>query len=251
MKIDIEKAQNEFIKYTNKFDLQNEPIKRKQEHSFRVMKISKQIAEGLKLNQEDIEVATLIGLLHDIARFNQYTEYHTFSDSESFDHGDYAEKLLEKELSKYVETDEYNRIIKKAIKNHNKYQIEEGLTEKEILFAKIIRDADKIDILYESVDIFWKDRENEVEETKITENTIKQFMKKGLIKKSKNNQKAEQIVVVIAFIFDINFKESFEIINQEDYINKIMNRYNLKDEKSRKEFKEIQVKANEYIKSKI
>ena len=31
-------------------------------------------------SEEEIEVATLIGLLHDIARFKQYTEYQTFKE---------------------------------------------------------------------------------------------------------------------------------------------------------------------------
>ena len=94
MKMDIEKVQKEFIKYTEKYDLSDVNIKRKQEHSIRVMRISKRIAEGMKLTQEEIDIATLIGLLHDIARFEQYTKYHTFKDAESIDHGDLgAEKI--------------------------------------------------------------------------------------------------------------------------------------------------------------
>lgn len=57
--MDIEKAQKEFIKYTEKYDLSDVNIKRKQEHSIRVMKISKRIAEGMKLTQEEIDIATL------------------------------------------------------------------------------------------------------------------------------------------------------------------------------------------------
>ena len=86
MSINLEKAKKEFIKYTENYDLENSRIKGKQTHSLRVMEISRQIAEGLKLSQEEIELATLIGLLHDIARFEQFTQYHTYRDMESFDH---------------------------------------------------------------------------------------------------------------------------------------------------------------------
>ena len=68
MKIDMEKAKEEFIKYTGKFNLQDENIDRKQQHSLRVMKISNQLAKELELNEEQIQLATLIGLLHDIGR---------------------------------------------------------------------------------------------------------------------------------------------------------------------------------------
>ncbi|WP_216649420.1 hypothetical protein, partial [Shigella sonnei] len=33
-----------------------------------------------------------------------------------------------------------------AIKNHNKFRIQEGLNEQELLHCKIVRDADKTDI---------------------------------------------------------------------------------------------------------
>lgn len=62
------------------------------------MKISKRIAKGMKLTQEEIDIATLIGLLHDIARFEQYTKYHTFKDAESIDHGDLGAEILKKTL---------------------------------------------------------------------------------------------------------------------------------------------------------
>ena len=39
--IDINKAKIEFLRNTEKFDLENENIKRKQSHSLRVMDISK------------------------------------------------------------------------------------------------------------------------------------------------------------------------------------------------------------------
>ena len=127
MELNLNTAQKEFLKYTEQFDLKNENIKRKQLHSLRVMKISREIATKIGLAQNDIDLATLIGLLHDIARFEQYTQFQTYRDLESFDHGDYAIKILEKDIRKYIETPEYDDIIKVGIKNHNKYQIEEGL----------------------------------------------------------------------------------------------------------------------------
>ena len=136
MRINLDKAKKEFLNYTENFDLKNEYIELKKNHSLRVMKISQNIATRLGLAQNDIDLATLIGLLHDIARFEQYTQFKTFRDIDSFDHGDYAIKILESDLKKYVETDEYDNIIKVAIKNHNKYQIEEGLNDRELLYAK-------------------------------------------------------------------------------------------------------------------
>ena len=231
MSIDLEKAKNEFLKYTENYDLTNENIKRKQGHSIRVMNISKRIATELKLSEEQIEVATLIGLLHDIARFEQYTQYQTYNDSRSFDHGDYGVKILNKDIRKYIETDKYDDIIKKAIKNHNKFEIEEGLNEEELLFAKIIRDADKIDILYETIGMFWKGEEKTINNTEISPEVMEKFEQNKLIKRNKNKVFCgmDKVMSVLAFIFDINYKPSFRIINENDYINKIIDRFEFKE----------------------
>lgn len=250
MNIDIEKSKEEFIKYTENYDLTNDKIKGKQIHSLRVMEISRKIAEGLELSQEEINLATLIGLLHDIARFEQYTRYNTFKDLESIDHGDFGAEILQKEIRKYIETNQYDNIIIKAVKNHNKYKIEDGLTEKEELFSQIVRDADKIDIFYESVVMFWKGKEKQVEESIISKNTIEQFENFVQIKSQKNETEIDNVIRVIAFIFDINFKSSFQILKEEDYINKILNRYDFNDEYTKQKVEEIRTIANKYVQDK-
>lgn len=254
MNIDLEKAEKEFIEYTSKYDVKNENISRKIGHSIRVMNISKEIATKIGLTREEIKIATLIGLLHDIARFEQYTQYQTFNDLNSLDHGNYGVEILDKDIRKYIENDKYDEIIKTAVKNHNKFEIEEGLEDKELIFAKIIRDADKIDIIYESVEMFWKGIEEQINNTKISENVEKQFKNYKLIKIGKNSNKEpnlDEIIRVVAFIFDVNFKESFEIIRKEDYINKILNRFNLKDKETNNKIEQIRNIANTYIDEKI
>lgn len=249
--MDLEKSKNEFIKYTENYDLKDINIERKQKHSIRVMNISKEIAKGIGITQAEIDIATLIGLLHDIARFEQYTKYHTFKDSQSIDHGDLGEEILNKEIRKYIETEEYDKIIKLAVRNHNKYKIQEGLSPKEKIFAQIIRDADKIDILYESVEMFWKKEENLVENSEISPEVFNQFIQKNQVKIENRRTPIDNIISVIAFIFDINFKISFEIIKREDYINKILNRYKIKNIDTKEKIEKIREIANAYIEQKI
>ena len=94
--LNISNINHEFFKYVEQFDLTDERIQRKKFHSIRVQKISEKIAEDLKLNEEYIDIASLIGLLHDIGRFEQEKQYHTFDDNKSFDHGDYGAILLKR-----------------------------------------------------------------------------------------------------------------------------------------------------------
>ena len=249
--MNIEKAIEEFIKYTENYNLDGPRIEGKQKHSIRVMEISKEIAQGLRLTLEEIDIATLIGLLHDIARFEQYTQYHTFKDAQSIDHGDLGVEILNKDIRKYIETDKYDETIKLAVKNHNKYKIQEGLTQKQELFAKIIRDADKIDILYESAEMFWNGRECEIEEATISEEVFEQISKNTQVKVETRKTPIDDVVSVIAFIFDINFKVSFEILKKENYINRILDRYDIKNIETKRKVENIRDIANQYIERKI
>lgn len=247
--IDIEKAKKAFIKYTENYDLKVEAIERKQKHSLRVMELSKKIATELKLSQDEIELATLIGLLHDIARFEQYTQYKTYRDADSFDHGDYGVEILNKDIRNYIDTDEYDKIIKCAVKNHNKYKIEEGLSKKEELFCNIVRDADKLDILYEILAIFWKEDKDKpnVEYSKISNEVIKQIMEEKPVMRKKGDDDLVKLLCTVAFVFDINFEISLEIIKNENYINNMLNSFDFKEEETKKQIELIKEKINNYI----
>ncbi len=247
--IDIEKAKEAFIKYTENYDLKIKAIERKQKHSLRVMELSTKIATELKLSQDEINLATLIGLLHDIARFEQYAQYKAYRDADSFDHGDYGVKILNKDIRNYIDTDEYDKIIKCAVKNHNKYKIEDGLTEKERLFCKIVRDADKLDIFFEAETMFWKDdidRIN-VEKCAITDEIMKPILNKETIKIKKGDNELVRLLSMIAFVFDINFKPSLSIIKNKKYIDNILNRFEFKDENTKKQIELIRENVNNYI----
>ena len=189
--------------------------------------------------------------MHDIARFEQYTRYHTFKDAESVDHGDLGVEILNKDLHKYIDTDKYDELIKIAVKNHNKYKIEDGLTQEQELFAKIIRDADKIDIFYEGVTMFWNGKEELVEGSLISPEVFKQIENKTQVKREVRQTPIDNVLSVLGFIFDINFFKSFEILKQEDYVNKMLNRYKMKDLESEKELEEIKSIANKYIEQRI
>lgn len=252
MNIDIEKAQKEFIKFTENYDLSNSNIQRKQQHSLRVMKISEEIAIGEGFSEEEVQIAKMIGLLHDIARFKQYTEYKTFKDKISFDHGDMAVNLLEENdlIRTFIQTDEFDTIIKKAIKNHNKYEVENGLEPIQEKFCKIIRDADKLDIFYEVIEkMLWLEEQEEIENSDISEEIQNKFYEKVTINRNeiKSEDRINRVISVIAFIFDINYKTSFEIIEKEKYINRIIERFEFKNQQTKKAIEEIKEFANEYV----
>ena len=148
--IDLEKIDKTFKNYVNSFDLNNISIKRKYDHTLRVKNNCKKLAVLLKLNDEDTKLLILIGYLHDIGRFLQRKRYHSYIDNETVDHADLGVDILFKDnlIRSFIDDNKYDEIIYKAVKYHNKIDLNYDLTPKEELFCKAIRDADKLDIFY-------------------------------------------------------------------------------------------------------
>lgn len=244
----MEKAIAEFKTYTNNYLDYGEMITLKIDHTLRVVDLCEKIAKSLNMNEEEIYIAKIIGLLHDIGRFEQWKNYNTFNDIKSIDHADLGVEILKKNdyLRKYIKDNSYDNIILQGVKYHNKYEISKDLTEKEELFAKIIRDADKIDILYIRTS---KELKVDVGENAFNDSIYETLINKKSINKKDLKTKTDRLGVSLGFIFDINFKESFKILKEVKYFDKIIDLYKEKtnNEKLKKQLEEIRKVINNYI----
>lgn len=254
--IDIQKAEEEFFKYRNLFDKENANIQRKYEHTKNVEKNSEIIAESLNLNNEQIKIAKLIALLHDIGRFEEYKELKkekTFLDSKPSNHGEYGIAILKKDkfVRKFIQEENYDELIYTAIRNHTKKEIEKNLTEEENLFSKILRDADKLDILCLSVTTYWKEDDINIENEKINEEVFEAIIHKKTVDNKLVTNQVNKLVSKLALIFDINFRQSFIILKKNDYFNKVIERFKFKDIETLEKINDIKIIGNEYINSKI
>ena len=253
--INLNKAKEEFEKYVKPYGIENVKICRKIEHSYRVIEVAEEIAKSLNLEKEDLELAKLIGLLHDIGRFEQIRIYDTFSDKDSIDHANLGVEILFKDglIRKFIEDDKYDELIYKAIKNHNKYSIEDGLDKREKLHAKIIRDADKTDI-YE---VYIRDIESNenaifnydnISKEKISDKVLEVVKEHKLVDRYYTVNEADRYVAALAFIFDFNFKKGLELVKERQYITKLINR--VRTENNEEEMEVIERNILEYFKEK-
>ena len=71
MKIDKQKALKAFQEYTTHYDVSDEKVKLKIDHTYRVCGLCQQIAVQSGFDENEIELAWLTGLLHDVGRFEQ------------------------------------------------------------------------------------------------------------------------------------------------------------------------------------
>ncbi len=210
------------------------------------------------LNNEDIELAKLIALLHDIGRFEQLKIYNSYIDSETIDHAILGNEILFKNnlIRNFIKDNQYDDIISKSILNHNRLSIESNLRDRELLHVKIIRDADKTDnFRVQATDEFENiidDANKEIlENDVITEKIFNDFMNSKIIIKKECKTYLDFLICYIAFIFDFNFTSGLEYIKEMDYINKIVNRLDYKRVETKQRMDKIKEHAIKYIDSRL
>ena len=218
--IDIEKIKKNFKIHAEKYDMNDIAIIRKFYHSYRVMDFCMLLAKYNNFNDDDTNIAMLVGLLHDYSRFEQWTNYKTYSDIKSIDHGNLATERLfkDREILNYCKNIEYYDEIYDAIKYHNKYSYPEYLSEHNKLLCKIIRDADKLDIFY----LLGINKELIPEDDGAISDKVKEtFYSNKAISRLDCKNKNDDILLDIAMIFDLQFDYSLKYIKEMKLIDKI------------------------------
>lgn len=258
--IDIEKAKIAFKDFLDEYKDKNDlGFELKIVHTYHVAENAKKIAEKLNLSKEDIELAELIGLLHDIGRFEELKITKELNNVK-FDHAGYGSKMLfEKDMIReFIEDNQYDDIIKKAIENHSKLEIEKDLDERTLLHAKIIRDADKIDNYRvkkdEKVeDIFPKrvNKKEDMEESKLSDIVYNTILDKKCVDIHDRVTPLDFWVCILAFTFDLNFDVSYKIVKENDYINVLIDRFEYKSTETKSRMNNIRKMVNEFIDEKV
>ena len=200
-------------------------------------------------------------MLHDIGRFEQYKIYNKNSNSIildntiKFNHGEAGVGILKRDnyIRKYIEDSKYDKIILTAVYEHNRYELSKNLSKEEELFCKIIKDADKLDIIYETIYYYWQeeDRIKQVELGELSPQMLEDFYSRKLANNKNRISETDQILRFSSFIYDINFKYSFEMLKESDNISKMIDRFDYKIPKTKQEMMKVKEIANQYIEEKI
>ena len=251
--INRENVINAFAEYVRNYDPSDEKIKLKIDHTYRVAGLCQRIAESLGLSEPDVDIAWLLGMLHDIGRFEQIRRFGTFNDVQSVDHAEFGADLLFKEglIRKFAEgyyeecelarsgNEEAEQMIKNnehhnkdtgllemAIRQHNKYRVKEDLTERQRMFCDILRDADKVDIFKVNADIpmeiIYDVTTEELKNGVITKEVLESFYKKETVLKSVRRSAVDHIVGYISLLFELVYKESYRQAREQGYVYKLL-----------------------------
>lgn len=229
----------------NNYDMSNENIVRKYYHSYRVMNLCSLIAKSEKYDNNDIDTCIVLGLLHDIGRFEQWKIYNTYKDLESVDHAELGIDILfnNEKIKDFCNVVENYDEIYDSIKYHNKIKIPDNLSEHNKRLCRVLRDADKLDIMYlisiNSIKL------NECD-ADFSEKIINDFMSCKSIDIHDIKNDNDNILMKLAFVYDLNFEYSFKFIKKYKLIEKMYENLNNKER-----FLPYIQKVKEYIDSKL
>lgn len=220
----------EYVKgfYPENTDFQQN-IDMKVEHTRRVCREIIDIGRSLNLSQKELFLAEAIALLHDVGRFEQYAHYQTFVDYYSEDHAELGVKII-KSNGILINFDEPTRdLILRTILYHNRAELPKDETERCLFFSKLLRDADKLDILRVVTNYYQENngKRNKAIELNlpdlpgISDNIYADLLAERIAKakdlKTLNDFKLFQM----GWIYDVNFTRTFQLIRERRYLEKI------------------------------
>lgn len=240
-KKDIEHLKLRFLEYVDHYISKADnpgPFILKKQHTFRVCSEIFSLGEHLSLSEQEMLTAETAALLHDIGRFKQFHDYHTFLDQISENHAELGLKEIKKKnLLDFCTKDEAFR-IENAIRYHNAADLPEELKPEELksdelklkkdalFFLRLLRDADKLDIWRVVTDHYTSPQKNNKkainlgleDDGKLSSEAVnavchKEFVRSHMIKRL-NDLKLMQI----SWIFDLNFEWSVARAVNKKYI---------------------------------
>ena len=265
MKINRQNALRIFKQYISHYDIEKHMIRLKVEHTYRVAELCEQIARSLALPEEEVDLAWLIGLLHDIGRFEQQKNYGTFNDAISIDHARYGAEILfaggceatdspDISIRDFVEDSVEDETVRTAIYYHSAYRVPEELDERTMMFCHIIRDADKIDILKVNVEFPLEEIYNvsteELCNCTVTPEVMASFDEEHAVLRSLKKAPVDNVVGHISLVYELVYPISLKIMVEQGYLDKLMD-FKSWNPETEQQFVHIREKMHSFCDSKL
>lgn len=256
MRIDRSRAQSAFAEYTAHYNAEDEKVKLKIDHTYRVADLCEQLARSIALSDEDTDMAWFSGLLHDVGRFEQLRRFGIFNDAESIDHALYGAQILfdEEKLWDYIGRDDISEeemhFLRRVISCHSMYRVPEDYSAREKQFADILRDADKIDILKVNVEVplekIYNVTTEELEQAEVTQAVMDSFAEKHATLRAIKRTCIDHVVGHISLVYELVYPYSVEVVVKQGYLDRLMH-FQSKNPKTQQQLGELRAMMNTYV----
>ncbi len=201
-------------------------LKLKVGHSGRVARDARDVACELDWSEGDVRMAEALGWLHDVGRFSQFQEYHTFHDAKSINHGQRGSEILQQDSVLLGMSELERNHILQGVLWHNAKDLPEDFDCDVLRTVQLIRDADKLDIFY----VFSKEiKENGFQsfatmyphvklDAPVSDSIVQDFQMRRSSSYHNIKSLCDFMVIQLAWVYDINFAPTFRRIVQRHII---------------------------------
>jgi len=201
----------------------------KESHTRRVCREALAIGKALGLSAPDLRIVEVIVLLHDVGRFEQYTRYRTFADSRSENHAKLTLKILRRRRVLERFHPRTREIIRRAILYHNLPAVPPVRESRIRFFARILRDADKLDIWKLVINYYYapEGRKNHaisigLPDTPDINPLVYEDLLTGRIVNSKHMRNLNDFKLLqLGWVLDVNFVPTLKAVRRRRYLEKI------------------------------
>lgn len=219
-----------FKQYTRTFRETNpthqQSLDLKEEHTFEVCSITDRITLALRLPENTRRIAAAIALFHDLGRFPQYQRYRTFHDLASENHAKLSLRELTKHQVLHALEPAERHLICRAIILHNRRRLPCHLDPETLLHCRLIRDADKVDILRVMAKEYTmpETHQNPVvtlglsPKPNIRDEVYHSLFKGPTMSYNDLATTNELKLLQMSWVFDINFHPTFEILKEKNFL---------------------------------
>ena len=219
-----------FKDYTANYDSTNVSINLKIAHTYRVADLANRIAGNVLSEQQNCtDFAWLLGLLHDIGRFEQFTRYGTFKDALSIDHAElgadilFHEGLFDEFILREESWEDFQRmrtVAETAIRLHNKLTIPGNLDSQTRVYTTVLRDADKIDIFRVLTEPPYDERK--LKGLSVIDEVMQCVKEHRCVPRLVQFNELETLISQCCMAFELEYPESRAIVAEQGYLNKLL-----------------------------
>ena len=233
MTIDRARVRSAFLAYTAGYNAQDPKVALKLAHTWRVAALCERIARSLAMPAQDVDLAWLSGVLHDVGRFEQLRRYGTFNDAVSIDHALCSTQVLFEQghirnyLSRPEDLDDPAlETLRTAVLRHSAYRLPDGLDSRTVLFCHILRDADKVDILRVNAEVPLEDIYNvstrALRQSALTPAVVQAFYEHHCVLRSLKQTPADNVAGHASLVYELVFPESLRIAAGQGWLWKLL-----------------------------
>lgn len=209
----------------------NANLKLKEDHSRRTCREMLELADELGLDENQKRLSEAIALLHDVGRFEQFVKYRTYNDTRSVDHCLLGlEVLRQKGVLDGVDRAE-KEVIEKAIEYHGRKELPGDLDSWCLLFSRLIRDADKLDVFYVVTNYYRQYRDNpdgfklELElpdEPWYSPGVVEAILLGRRVDYSRLKTLNDMKLCQLGWVYDVNFTATLKRIKQRKFLQTLL-----------------------------